>query len=187
MSYTRGRFQSTPPVKGVTSHGWDAYHMDGISIHTPCEGGDIIRNQRWQISQGISIHTPCEGGDENRLRLYSQCRNISIHTPCEGGDFATICYRGLRISAFQSTPPVKGVTRRHNLYERIRMISIHTPCEGGDDTYVLTGCPSGGISIHTPCEGGDPIKIIFAVDRQISIHTPCEGRTRDLWTLTCFK
>ena len=55
-------FQSTPPVKGVTLQGHGIRLIIGISIHTPCEGGDVDVSGCLLLCD-ISIHTPCEGGD----------------------------------------------------------------------------------------------------------------------------
>ena len=79
------QFQSTPPVRGATTH-------HGL-IH-------CVRR--------ISIHAPREGGDNRILILRGKC-HISIHAPREGGD-AVQRRIGKNPRVFQSTPPVRGAT-----------------------------------------------------------------------------
>ena len=65
---------------------------------------------------------------------------------------------GSASAMFQSTLPVKGVTRSQWMIPASEIVSIHTPSEGSD---VQQGeCLFlGDVSIHTPSEGSDtPIK-----------------------------
>ena len=59
----------------------------------------------------ISIHAPCEGGDVGVGGRAVAVEVISIHAPCEGGDKPPKIYRFL-LSRFQSTPPARGATWR---------------------------------------------------------------------------
>ena len=80
------QFQSTPPVRGATTH-------HGL-IH-------CVRR--------ISIHAPREGGDDRVPVLPRIGPVISIHAPREGGDF-WIQWMLCDSKGFQSTPPVRGAT-----------------------------------------------------------------------------
>ena len=100
---------------------------------------------------------------------------------------------------FQSTLPLRGVTRRRvqRAVGRVR-ISIHTPLAGSDDTRRSVGEIPVQISIHTPLAGSDglyetegdiilkfqstlPLRGVTVVSRGlagavgISIHTPLAG------------
>ena len=126
---SRWIFQSTPPARGATWWRSDHGVHSWISIHAPCEGGDL---------QGISPETTIM---------------ISIHAPCEGGDGIDCIHKPI-YAGFQSTPPARGATCGAGAKRGHTKISIHAPCEGGDvmgrwDTETFR------ISIHAPSEGGD--------------------------------
>ena len=57
------QFQSTPPVRGATTHHGLIHCVRRISIHAPREGGDLCPNQARKGAIMISIHAPREGGD----------------------------------------------------------------------------------------------------------------------------
>ena len=76
--FATDKFQSTPPVKGVTDAQMEAANRLAISIHTPCEGGDGVTILTSEINQ-ISIHTPCEGGDLARFRYQRADKNFNPH------------------------------------------------------------------------------------------------------------
>ena len=110
--YSRMEFQSTLPVRGVTI-------QSGYKVKTTI----------------ISIHTPREGSDHQMCRIVRH-RKISIHTPREGSDMPDGREVGGKVR-FQSTLPVRGVTRGSVLRTVRYKISIHTPREGSDpDPYI---------------------------------------------------
>ena len=79
------RFQSTLPVRGVTSTQSDFKRERFISIHTPREGSDG-RTLGFCAANSISIHTPREGSDNTVKETADVETMISIHTPREGSD-----------------------------------------------------------------------------------------------------
>ena len=104
------QFQSTPPVRGATTHHGLIHCVRRISIHAPREGGDDRVPVLPHIGPVISIHAPREGGDAGFPVRSRQTPDISIHAPREGGDIINTS-RGIRAGIFQSTPPVRGATR----------------------------------------------------------------------------
>ena len=106
----------------------------------------------------ISIHAPCEGGDIS-VSGYVLVKVISIHAPCEGGDdlFERI---QRKLDIFQSTPPVKGATRLRGRALNGRLIFQSTPpVKGATALYSEQPLLSPAISIHAPCEGGDSLPL----------------------------
>ena len=77
-------FQSTPPVKAATHHGFAPTQHGSISIHAAREGGDGALPEIIAAIV-ISIHAAREGGDINP-RMPNAKAYISIHAAREGGD-----------------------------------------------------------------------------------------------------
>ena len=89
-----------------------------ISIHAPRAGGDTNDVRSRTNTEDISIHAPRAGGDYKNSLVYSYCNDISIHAPRAGGDpQAGNCWAA--ITAFQSTPPVRGATVKIRIFIRI--------------------------------------------------------------------
>ena len=85
----------------------------------------------------------------------------------------------IRVSQFQSTPPVWGATCRIGKGSNwIYKISIHAPRVGGD-TGDKGAAAATGISIHAPRVGGDPHHFPPPKRHQISIHAPRVGGDLD--------
>ena len=100
-------FQSTPPVRGATTHFGDGDFLFEISIHAPRAGGDGY-DGRIGLYVDISIHAPRAGGDAkiSDRRVYEI--DFNPRPPC-GGRHALRALKS-RIKRFQSTPPVRGAT-----------------------------------------------------------------------------
>ena len=79
----------------------------------------------------ISIHAPRAGGDALPLRPAKGDRyDFNPRPPCGGR--RSICAPAPCLTAFQSTPPVRGATDRADIYPAPHKISIHAPRAGGD-------------------------------------------------------
>ncbi len=84
-------FQSTLPVRGVTSTEQVVGGYAVISIHTPREGSDGFLICTTIKQDSISIHTPREGSDRPKIPAAVIDAVISIHTPREGSDLSYSC------------------------------------------------------------------------------------------------
>ena len=98
---------------------------------------------------------------------------ISIHAPRAGGD-ALAGFSTNAVTAFQSTPPVRGATYKPKAGSSKWSISIHAPRAGGDRMAFFQG-PMDLISIHAPRAGGDVYGFRTAHAEAISIHAPRAG------------
>ena len=77
-------FQSTLPVWGATVKSLQAYESNGISIHAPRVGSDMVALERAGVPV-ISIHAPRVGSDPQLWYTIIKER-ISIHAPRVGSD-----------------------------------------------------------------------------------------------------
>ena len=79
----------------------------------------------------------------------------------------------LYCSVFQSTLPLRGVTRQTSLSNPFKSISIHTPLAGSD----LDGARlvrNERISIHTPLAGSDAApQASTCPELYFNPHSPC--------------
>ena len=99
---------------------------------------------------------------------------ISIHAPRAGGD-ALAGFSTNAVTAFQSTPPVRGATYKPKAGSSKWSISIHAPRAGGDTALGCDNRMACGISIHAPRAGGDSQCRIRCRSLRISIHAPRAG------------
>ena len=104
--YTAGEFQSTPPARGATS-AMASMSEPPIFQSTPPRGGRRVGFAPVGGQLPISIHAPCEGGDM-LPRTGTELIHISIHTPARGA--TVISAELLARMLFQSTPPARGAT-----------------------------------------------------------------------------
>ena len=121
------RFQSTLPVWGATyNYGIDLV-SEGISIHAPRVGSDIMRDIDKKAESVISIHAPRVGSDP-----ISQIPDLRTHyfnprSPC-GERRSSCCFCGAP-SRFQSTLPVWGATRKETRAAgKQRHFNPRSPC-----------------------------------------------------------
>ena len=192
-----GVFQSTHPVRGGTFPVTVAVYGDGISIHPPREGWDLLVVFRFLILEIFQSTHPVRGGTISVQALPFRAYCISIHPPREGWDRDTSS-RDRRIPAISIHPPREGWDCRSDRTERISAcISIHPPREGWDEPTtaaelfvrlfqsthpVRGGTPRRGQekeksvfqSTH-PVRGGTPSWRIPLLGGGISIHPPREG------------
>ena len=80
----------------------------------------------------ISIHALRKESDPGTLRLTKRSKNFNPHSPC--GERLHTTFDSKVLSLFQSTLPLRGVTRGVRLGRVGDLISIHTPLAGSDFT-----------------------------------------------------
>ena len=120
-------FQSTLPMRGVTSFIPEMSAIRLISIHTPHAGSDETYHVTFHIIIIISIHTPHAGSD------------------CFPPALLYIC------SLFQSTLPMRGVTDFTHIFILCHKISIHTPHAGSDFLGKIIPNIHSYFNPHSPC------------------------------------
>ena len=145
-------FQSTLPGWGATDAGARVVDGDGISIHAPRMGSDLVR-VRADLVHVISIHAPRMGSDCHCRRPACSSRyfnprsqdgerpqqagqqhrpgQISIHAPRMGSDRTTSNGTD-KVGEFQSTFPGWGATPPPLTTPPRGWISIHVPRVGSD-------------------------------------------------------
>ena len=116
--------------------------------------GATVAESAGELIEGISIHAPREGCDVLRLYASRRSATISIHAPREGCDHA-LHVLGRLSHLFQSTHPVRGATNPNNTFTQQINISIHAPREGCDVLQLTPKLTATVISIHAPREGCD--------------------------------
>ena len=79
---------------------------------------------------------------------------ISIHTPHAGSDGGMLLILPVE-RLFQSTLPMRGVTKSKVCNPKGECISIHTPHAGSDNIVISEVTNGSSISIHTPHAGSD--------------------------------
>ena len=156
------QFQSTPPVRGATTHHGLIHCVRRISIHAPRVGGDDRVPVLPHIGPVISIHAPRKGGDVVALLFFLSC------------------------CVFQSTPPARGATLHDHVAGAVRHISIHAPRTGGDHRTGRHLRQLHPISIHAPRKGGDLVGVMLAPRvMRFQSTPPARGATAKMHSFTC--
>ena len=150
MTLTRS-FQSTHPIRGATSPRSPRRLLSIISIHAPHTGCD---SDRAQAPEGgaISIHAPHTGCDATPSTTAWKSTNFNPRTPY--GVRLKHCSKGLLITPFQSTHPIRGATPITRPRAPLSHISIHAPHTGCDVDFSVNFSDLV-ISIHAPHTGCD--------------------------------
>jgi len=104
-------FQSTLPVKGATPEMQACWWTDGVSIHAPSEGSDMLW-ARWLAWAWFQSTLPVKGATYPPINTRKK-------------------------NMFQSTLPVKGATSGLPRLSTSRGVSIHAPSEGSDRSVVI--------------------------------------------------
>ena len=100
-----------------------------ISIHAPLAGNDYTIPQIVALCR-ISIHAPLAGNDDLMSNIRKEERNFNPRPPC--GERLAGEVRGVAVSEFQSTLPLRGTTRVNAGVSLSCQISIHAPLAGND-------------------------------------------------------
>ena len=145
-------FQSTRPVRGATPQSYGLFRQNGISIHAPRAGRDIVRRTARHPKNDFNPRAPC-GARQQRCGVKLPAAAISIHAPRAGRDpfLLTSVNRLLNFNPrapcgarrprrnvsecgnkFQSTRPVRGATAAVSTRKLPHLISIHAPRAGRD-------------------------------------------------------
>ena len=77
----RGRFQSTPPVRGATGNIISRQLRVRVSIHAPRAGSDRTRNREVEMKI-VSIHAPRAGSDNTIATLPFYLYSFNPRPPC---------------------------------------------------------------------------------------------------------
>ena len=147
-AHTQTVFQSTLPLRGVTTSASTTTHattsfqstlpLRGVTVVFGCQFLDVV----------ISIHTPLAGSDSN-IHVPLPEKKISIHTPLAGSD--QVQQRLHNLILFQSTLPLRGVTRQRQVHRQWTAISIHTPLAGSDSLSRTCKPEPKHFNPHSPC------------------------------------
>ena len=138
-------FQSTLPGWGATGVRHEQQRGDGISIHAPRMGSDLLF-AGFHCCSLISIHAPRMGSDAQRILDAGLAMEFQSTLPGWGAtQFAPSCAPLPAI--FQSTLPGWGATGFHRCYESKRAISIHAPRMGSDG---VAACPLASSDYFNP-------------------------------------
>ena len=125
----RQPFQSTHPLRGATEAINYSAATGAISIHAPLAGCDYRRRGGWLTAQDFNPRTPCGVRLRSSQWAVPQ-RHFNPRTPC---GVRRAGRRGTRkISAFQSTHPLRGATAKLSGRSTTNSISIHAPLAGCD-------------------------------------------------------
>ena len=133
----------------------------------------------------ISIHALRKESDPGTLRLTKRSKNFNPHSPC--GERLHTTFDSKVLSLFQSTLPLRGVTRGVRLGRVGDLISIHTPLAGSDLRCGLDETAEVLFQSTLPLRGATRPDRRSRTCLLISIHTPLAGsdwtngaRTRDI-------
>ena len=145
-------FQSTPPARGATPQKVEPDRKEKFQSTPPARGATLVLGWLWRDFD-ISIHAPCEGGDVCNGRCDSGSRHFNPR-PLRGGRPLRAAYF-IYYLEFQSTPPARGATfPRQHTNQRTGHFNPRPLRGGRRSTGPLESVPRD-ISIHAPCEGGD--------------------------------
>ena len=124
-------FQSTRPVRGATPQSYGLFRQNGISIHAPRAGRDIVRRTARHPKNDFNPRAPCGA------------RPV----------FANIGEQAIK---FQSTRPVRGATAASECVGMREQISIHAPRAGRDRCRLHTQTPAPYFNPRAPCGARRP-------------------------------
>ena len=169
-----------------------------ISIHAPLTGRD---GRYWQdrISDPYFNPRAPYGARRGRLPRFGSVLHISIHAPLTGRD-SMICKRGIRLSAFQSTRPLRGATTYGGTrtvgtvkfqstrplrgatqgaayFYLLLLISIHAPLTGRDELECSTTCAFFNFNPRAPYGARLDVPLFLAEGLTFQSTRPLRGAT----------
>ena len=81
----RWEFQSTRPLRGGTAAQRGRSRADGISIHPPLAGRDVLVTLHVTSASPFQSTRPLRGGTQDRILTKLQWRNFNPPAPCGAG------------------------------------------------------------------------------------------------------
>ena len=187
-------FQSTLPARGATERGVHHQRRDGISIHAPRTGSDVVATNCNQVAMHFNPRSPHgerpaqrtwtsawrdfnprspHGERRARRKRRSWSSPISIHAPRTGSD---PCTKGGGADPAHFNPRSPH-GERHGacaVADTIKRFQSTLPARGATPPTPAVTLPAI-ISIHAPRTGSDGALGLDCLYQAISIHAPRTG------------
>ena len=195
-------FQSTLPLRGATSFGFEIAEQDVISIHAPLAGSDHVAPWVPPPFIGFQSTLPLRGATSPfKWQQADRSRNFNPRSPC--GERRGVMLETVLMYLFQSTLPLRGATLSF-LHSKKALIYFNprSPCgerpfageQAKGRTLFQSTLPLRGattedcidiemqlISIHAPLAGSDNKALYAWFNEGISIHAPLAGSDPTLY------
>ena len=166
-------FNPRPPCGGRLGHPGDPAGGQGISIHAPRVGGDVLCPLCLTGDEIISIHAPRVGGDRHAERPDDHLQHFNPRPPC-GGRHMLIGSTGTVVFISIHAPRVGGDSCRSTPFSSVADFNPRPPCGGRQGPCSHRTRP-GYFNPRPPC-GGRPLRAgLQALANDISIHAPRVG------------
>ena len=171
-----GEFQPTRPLRGATAGSGGGAAQRRISTHAPLAGRDRVGAAVVALYP-ISTHAPLAGRDD-KLKALSLHADISTHAPLAGRD-SRIRWWSCPTQNFNPRAPCGARRKIIRGLQGGEEISTHAPLAGRDEELVSFWSDMlGSISTHAPLAGRDKVDVCSQLIRiRFQPTRPLRGAT----------